>query len=465
MPANNPSLLFNGSNVINGGIFNSWVIPVAPKNLASIIRDTVKYPFRKVEIKRRSVTTGQYETDWYNITNYVEKFGTLQTSIDDTRLNQFVHSGVNLTVRNDYGEFNPEWDGQSLFYGYLTRVRSLVRVSAGYTDGSGNQYPTDSTQGIFVMTGDINVVSSNNQVNLNCKSLVNVFQEVRADEIAGIDTSITASEIMALIRDATDGSGNLIFRTFITSTSWDIQSTTNVITNMGTTTALEGFSVWELMNKLAETENFVVYVTRTGGIVFGDRLASSAEPVFSFYGAGFRNPNIIKITEYKEAVDKLFTHIRFKFLEPDTATSYIEAGTVTTVDVRSDPWKYGRRTYEFENIFFNSTVTAQAVATKILNEFSNLRSELTVDVEFSPHLELLDRVGVSYREGTIGSIYVWDRWDWAADTTTADGPNVLFYASETSSVVDFAQKNFKIISRRTNLDTFVTTFALREAEG
>ncbi len=465
MPANNPSLLFNGQNTINGGIFNAWVIPTAQKNLASVIRSSVKYPFRKVEIKRRQQADALYESSWLDITDYVERFGALQTSLDETRVNQFVHSGFNLTVRNDFGEFNPEWDGQSIFYGYLTRVRTLVRVTAGYTDGSSNQFPTDATQGIFIMTGDINVVSANNNVNLNCKSLVNIFQEVRADELRGITESITSSEIMAKIRDATDGSGNLLFRTFITSTSWDIQTTTSILTGLGTTTTLEEFSVWELMNKLAEIENFVVHITRFGGITFSDRTPASIDPSFNLFGAGYRDPNIIKINEYKEAIDKLFTNIRFKYAEADTVTSFVEAGTLTVIDVRSDEWKYGRRTYEFENLFFTSQQTAQGVASKLLEEFSNLRSEMEIDCEFMPHLELLDRISVSHREGSLGSVYLWDTKDWAADTTTSDGANVLLWASETSSVIDFTLKNFKIISKKTNLDNFVTTLRLRETEG
>jgi len=460
MPANS-TIKFNEFQ-FNAAPFNAWVYPTAPQNIASIIRSTTKYPFRKVEIKRRSATTGLYESSWFDITSRVEKFGTLQTSLDDTRLNQFVHSGVNLTVRNDFGEFNPETDGQSLFYGYFTRVRTQVRFSAGYTDGAGNQFPSDPIQGVFVMTGEINVVSSNNQVNLNCKSLNSIFQETRADEITGITSSMTASDIIEKIRDATDGSSNFLFRTFITSTAWDIQTTTSIVQNLGTTEALKEFSVWELINKLAETELFVAYITKGGGFVFGDRIPNSVDPTFSLYGAGYRDPNIIKITAFKEAVDKLFTHVRFKYAQDDTETSFITAGTSTTIDIRSDVWRYGRRTYEFENNFFSDTGTAQLVASRIQGEFSQLRSEMEMDCEFMPHLELGDRLDVSYREGTIGSIYVWDRYDWAADTTTSDGANVLFWASETSATIDFTQKNFKIISRKTNLDNFVTTLKLRE---
>jgi hypothetical protein len=464
MPANDSSIEFNEFS-FNEAPFNAWSYPVAPKNIASIIRSTIKYPFRKVEIKRRQSSDAQYESSWLDITDYVERYGSIQTAIDSTRINQFLHSGVNLTVRNDYGQFNPEWDGQSLFFGYLTRVRTQVRISAGYTDGSGNQFPDDPVQGIFVLTGEINIASSNNQVNLNCKSLASIFQEVRADELDGITSSITSSRIVELIRDATDGSGNLLFRTFITSTSWDIQTTTAIINNLGTTTSLEQYSVWELMVKLAEVERFVVHISNNGGLVFGNRQPNTVEPTFHLYGAGYRDPNIIKITNYKEAVDKLYTHTIFKFLEDDTDSSYISAGTATTIDPTSNEWKYGRRTYEFENNLFTDTGTAQLVATSFVNEFSNLKSELSVDCEFLPHIELLDNISVSYTEKPQDLNNAWDVKDWAADTTTADGANFLSWSSETSAAIQFNQKNFKVISKQTNLDTFITSLIMRETEG
>lgn len=443
---------------------NGSTTPTAAKNIASIIQDTIHYPFRKLEIKRRQLSDGLYESTWQNITPYVVKWGTLQTSLDDNRLNSFVHTGVQFTVKNDHGEFNPEYEGQSIFYGYLTRYRTLVRVTAGYTDGAGNQFPTDAVQGIFIMDSDIDINASRKEVRIPCKSIISPFEETRASEIAGITSSLTASDVIGKIRDATDGSGNFLFRNFITSTSWDIQTTTTIMTGLGSTTAIAELSVWEFMNKLAEVEGFVVYATKSGGIVFANRSPNSDEPSFSLYGAGFRRPNIIKMGAYKEATNKLYTHIRFKFSEADTETSVITAGTATTVDPRSLEWKYGRKAYEMENLFFSDTGTAQAVATKLRNLFSNLKSELELDMLFAPNLELLDFVDVSHREGSVTSIYNWDDYFWAADTTTSDPANVLFWASETSSAIDFFKKNFKIIKRSHNLDTFVTTLKLRESE-
>lgn len=449
----------------NTQYFNGFADPGNPvKNASYFINKTYHFPFRKLEIKRRQSSDALYESSWQDISKYVTRWGQFKTAIDDQRVNQFVHSGYTFNVKNDFGEFNPEYDGASLFYGYFTRYRTLVRLTAGYTDTAGNQYPTDATQGIFIMDSEIDIAPKNKEVQMNCKSIISPFQETRADEIMGITTSITSSEIVTKIRDATDGSGNFLFRNFITSTAWSIQSTTTILTGLGTITALSDFTVWELMNKLAELEGYVLYATKTGGIVFSDRLPNQDSPEMVLYGAGFRDPNVIRINNYKEATSKLFTHYRFKYLEEDTETSFVTAGTATAVDTRSNEWKYGRRTYEMENTFFSDSSAAKAVVSKLIGEFSNLRNELNIDCPFMPQLEVLDRVSIFHSESSEGSVYLWDTKDWAADTTTSDGSNVLLWATETSSSINFTGKEFKILSRETNLDNFITKFNLRETE-
>lgn len=450
---------------LNTRVPNATIHPgVLGITINSIINSPVKFPFRKLEIKRRQSSDSLYEPNWQDITKYVTRWGTYETSIDDQRINQFVHSGFTFSVKNDYGEFNPEYDGASLFFGYFTRYRTLVRLSAGYTDGSGNQYPSDPVQGIFIMSGEIDIAPANKEVQINCKSIVSPFQEARIVEVPNLGSTMTSSDFMSKIRDATDGSNNYLFRTFITSTSWSIQTTTTYM-NLASSSAFTGdLSVWEFMNKLAEIEGFVIYATRSGGITFSDRLPNQESPVFSLNGDGWRDPNIIKINSFKEATNKLFTHIRFKYSEADTETSFLEAGTSTSIDPRSIEWKYGRRTYEIENELFQNTATAQAQIEHVIGEFSNLRNELNLDCVFMPHIEVLDMVDVNHNETSNTSLYNWDQYFWAADTTTSDVSNVLFWASETSASILFRQKRFKVLSRRTNLDQFVTTFNLREVE-
>lgn len=437
-------------------------VSTAGGTIQSVIHNPIHFPFRKLEIKRRLATTALYESDWYDITDWVVKWGTYQMAIDDLKLNQFNFSGLNVTVKNDYGEFNPEYHAGSLFYGYFSRYRTLVRLSAGYTDGSGTQFPSDASQGIYVMDANIDISPGNKEVRLLCKSIISPFQETRANEIDGITASITASQIIERIRDATDGAGHSLFQYFISSSAWTIQSTTGIITAFNTTSVLDDFSVWELMQSLAEAENFVIATTRVGGLVFGDRTPNTNTAQWSFYGQGYKDPDIISIKNYREATEKLFTNVRFKYQLPDTSSSFIESGTQTTVDISSNEWKYGRHTYEFENNLFSNTTTAEEVAANIANEFSTLKNELTIDTLFNPELGLLDRVEMNHFEADTATDNRWNYRVWATETTATDQVNVLFWADETTSTIDFYQKAFKIISKTTNLDNYVTTFILRE---
>src|ERR1051326_6806203 len=95
------------------------------------IRRPIKRVVRRAAIKRRLATTGLLETSWQDITPYVISWGSFETVIDDIRLNRFRQSGLTLVVRNDLGKFNSETNLNSLWYGYLTRYKSLLRIQAG----------------------------------------------------------------------------------------------------------------------------------------------------------------------------------------------------------------------------------------------------------------------------------------------------------------------------------------------
>lgn len=433
------------------------------ETLDQIISEPIHQVFRRAFIKRRSATTGLYESNWYEITDFVKSWGTFKISLDDQRLNRFTYSGISLRLNNSNGEFGNEKTPASLWYGYLTRYRSLVKIEAGYYDSSRNEYPTDSTQGIFISDTELNETPGSADVAFNCKGILSPFIETKASEITGIaNGSQTASEIIGKIRDATDGSGNFLFRNFITSTAWSIQSTTTIYTQFNTTTILDDFTVWELMNKFAESENFVIYPTKMGGLNFEDRQPNTSSSQFSFRGGKFNRPNVITVNYVKENTNNLYTSIRVKFLPDDTTTSFIEVGATTLVNNSNTAWKYGRRVYEFENLFMN-TLTANLVASKLANEFGNLKLETEMNCLFIPHLDILDRVDVSYREVDLTNAELWDFENWASDTASSptDG---LSWDAESGTTVEWAQKNFKILSKETNLDTFITKFILRESE-
>lgn len=405
--------------------------------------------FRRFQVKRRLQSTGLYEANWQDLTEFVKKWGSVEMSIDDIRLNKFRFSGVNVTCRNDVGKFNDETNSSSHWYGYMTRYRSLIRIQAGYST-PGGELPSDSTQGIFVLTDEIEQDANRNEVVLRCSSLQSIFDEVRATDINFGSLTALSSEFMTRIRDHTDGVGTFVFRQFITSTAWTIQATTTQLV-LNTATSLDGISAWELMEKLAESEGFVLFINRTGGIEFRNRDPRTTTSMYSFRGQGFPNQNIISLGGEVEAVNKLYTYVRYKYLQPDTSTSFVTAGTTTAVNSSNTAWKYGQRTYEMENLLSPSTATAQGVANAFLAEFDDVKKEITFDAKFHPEMQVLDRIDFSYRSYDIAFNSLWDVMVWDTDIWSREGNNF-----------DYEGKAYKILSRRTDLDRFVTSIKARE---
>ena len=400
-------------------------------------------------MRRRLRSTGLYETSWQDMTDFVKRWGTIDIAVDDVKLNKFRLSGINLTCRNDTGRFNDETNMSSLWFGYMTRYRSLVRIQAGYSTASG-ELPSDGTLGVFILTDELEQDASKNEIVLRCSSIQSVFNEVRARELPLINTNLSASDIITRIRDHTDGAGVSIFQQFISTAAWVISTTTNIYT-LNTDTTLENMTCWDLMEKLAESETFVLTINRTGGIEFRGRDARQSTSQFGFRGQGFDQQNVIKLNGEKEALNKLYTYVRFKHLQPDTSTSYVTSGTTTSVDATNLSWRYGQRVYEFENLFTTVTATAQTIANTAFTEYSVVRKEINFDAKLHPTLEILDRVDFSYRSYDAAFSSIWDVMVWDTDRWSREGNNF-----------DYEQKPYKILGKRMNLDNFSMNIKARE---
>jgi hypothetical protein len=421
--------------------------------LETLVGRPVMNVFRRAEIRRRLATTGKLESAWTDVSEFVKRWGSFELAVDDIRLNRFTHGGLSLVVRNDSGKFNPESNGNSLWNGYLTRYKSLVRIQAGYLDEDRNELPTDTTQGVYVLSDEIPISVRSNEATLNCLSLVSIFDEVRAVEVPGLGAAQSASDIIARIRDHSDGSGNLIFREFITSTSWTIQTTTAQYT-WATSGSLANVTCWELMSKLAEAEGFVVLVNRSGGLEFRNRDERAVTPSFYLNGQGTPEMNIIGLDETVEPLDRLFNFFRLKYLQDDTSTSFVYAGTMTTVDPSSSAWKYGNRIYDFEGDFYPNTAAAQAVVDNLRANlgFVTPKQDVSLVCKFLPSVEILDRVAVTYQSFAMNGVTLWDFFDW----------DLADWDSEFGENVNWTQKPFKVARKVTDLDSMTTRLKLQE---
>lgn len=465
-------------------------------DIVSLIKSPVSAVFRRAKIKRRDLTTGLFESSWVEVTDYVKKFGKIKNDVDSVRINTFSFANVKLIFNNEGGKFNEHTDEASLWYGYLNQQRTLVKIEAGfvsYTRVSGGptvrsetpapsywdeavwdtSYTWDNEQNstvfVGIISGDIDF-SDKNEVAINVKPLMSIFQDYPARNLVDwTTTGMTASRFVQMVRDHTDGSANFIFRPFFENTTsyWDISTTSNVYANLNTSTANGVYdkSVWDVITKLAEAENFVPYVDRYGVFKFVSRAATTATSLYEFHGAGVPDSQygitIKAVTNFGRKMSKYYSRVQVKYLEANTATStYVREATMT-VSGASAAWTLGVRTYSLENLFIPSEAVAQTIANTIFNDYSSLKREVTFKTSFVPHLTLFDRVSIYYDPAEPSPNSLWDQNDWASDSTNTS-TDLIFDSSRGDGLVLYGQE-FKFLSIELDLDNLENTFIAREA--
>lgn len=431
--------------------------------------------FRKLQIKRRLQGTGIYESDWVDISKDVIKWGTIRKEIDSTRINQFKFSNITLTMNNQDGLYNPTDDESSLWYGYGDQQRTLVRILSGFlyqVKGADGIWTTTEISGsssvVFsgYISGDI-TVGSNNQVVFPVVPLTECFRQYAAARLTGYNTSLTASDFIESLRDQQDTFGNYIFRPFFgnTTTNWQINTTTVEYANLSSAGAedLTNLTTWDVVQKLAEAENFVPYVSASGVFKFAPRN-NNTTTVYHFFGPGGYSTEygrtIKKINSYKKAFSKYYSRVSVKFREEDTATSYRIADSQYLVSGDSGPWTLGERTLQVDNTWIPTSTVAETIADSLFEEFSAIKYELDFTTSFIPHLEVFDRVLVTYDQSPVTNNSLWDVYDWG-DTTASIGPDDLLWDDSPGSALKFNADEFQLITVEINLDNLETRFVGR----
>lgn len=442
-------------------------------SILSEIRENNKgRPFRRFYVRRRSSSTGLFEATWQDLSNDVKRWGSIQRSIDSIRWNRLRFGDMMLTLANDEGKYNPNTDDYSFWYGYADQQRTLIKIETGFvaqtfgTNGiwTSTEYPSTPTAFIGLISGDI-MMSDRNDVTFPIRPLVNIFRDYPARSLVGYtSTGMTAAQFITMLRDQTDGSTNYIFRPFFddTTTNWNYTSSSVTYTNLNTQTASDVFdkNVWEVLEKLGEAEQMVPYISQDGKFYFKNRSATTATS-FQFFGNGYQDNEygitIKRIFKYGKKISDYYSRVELKYRLDDTADDYIVTQTALVVDGLNNPWNLGARTYNFENTYVrDNTAGANALAQSVFAAVTDIKTEIEFSTSFVPHLELLDRVEVSYVSGAPNFQSYWDLRDWADDTVTSDDD--LYWDNTKGDAINLNAQTFKLVSIDVNLDTFESKF-------
>lgn len=442
-------------------------------SLKNLIKAGESRVFRRMFIKRRQLSDGLFESDWLDITNDVKSWGSIRSSIDVLKPGRLVFENAKITMQNIEGRYNPDDNANSLWSGYGNQQRTLVKIECGFTHSTlgadgiwvNTEYPTASSQ-IFtgIISGDI-FLSSENEVDLHIKPLTQVFKDYPARLLDGFtSTGITASKFVEILRDQTDGSSNYIFRPFFnnTTTNWSIQATTFTYANLNTATStdISQRDCWSVLDQLGESEAYVPYVTTQGNMRFVSKSATAATQ-FHFQGNNL-TPNrdtghtIKKILRFGKKLTSFYSRVAVKFINQDTSTSFAFTGLAFAINGTNTAWNLGHRTFSVENFWLN-TATANSLASSLLTQVSNLRNELHFKTSLVPHLNILDKVTVTYDTTDSGN----DESFWDINNWSPAANDELIWDSGRGDSFELDTVAFKIISLNINIDKLECTFICR----
>lgn len=410
--------------------------------------------FRRLYFKRR-LTSGEYESTWQRIPNkYIKKFGSITRSIEDVRPNFYKYSGMKFVLVNNDGFFSDETQQDSFFYGSLGIHRTLVKVEGGYIDTDDTEYPTTPILFIGIIAGDDTKYKHNNEVEFNVDHISKIFDEFPADRVAGLGSTQTASDIIGVIRDHTDGNAVAIFQKYITSGAWNITATSNNY-NMATSTSLQGMSTWQLMQKLAEAENMIVYIDNNASLYFKEKTGVPASTTFHLSGIGDNDRTwghtVMRNIEIDRGLEKVYNRVRIKYSPDDTTTSYYIYNETWNWGDSSSSFRFGVRQYEYINEWMGSTVAA-IVAASIFTEFSEPKDLVTLDCKFMPQLELMNRVSLTYQSLLLAGGDMWGYFNWD------DG----LWGGVQAYNINIANDEYKVVEIKHNIDNFVSTLKIKE---
>lgn len=447
--------------------------------------------FRRAYVKRRNVSTGLYESTWQEISDDIIKWGKIKREIDVSRYGQFRFNTLVMQMANDTGLYNPESSPHSLWYGHLPQQRSLVKIEAGFINQSSTsgiwtntEFPTETrwdeaewdsiytwdgeaTMFVGLIDGDI-PLNDDNVISLNVMPLTEVFRKFECQNLTGFtSTGLTASQFMTTLRDQTDGAGSFIFRPFFndTTSGWDIDSTSNVYPDLNTTTSkvVRDNNVWSMIEKLAEAESMVAYISRNGTFKFKTRTAGAT--AFEFFGPGFRDdeyPLTIKnIKSFGAKTSRYYSRVKVKFKEDDTATSFHIEQTQFQVGGANNPWYYGEKTYDIDNTLIATATTAATIAQSVFAEVSALDDEISFETSFLPGRDILEQITITYDASEPNASSLWDNNDWADTSGAADTGNELYFDDPGGDAIILSGDEFYIQSIEEDLDNLQHTFECR----
>lgn len=418
--------------------------------IQTLLRRGVTWCGRRVSIKRLQ-TDGNYESEWFDITSYVNSFGIVKKSFGDTVfLGNTQIEGMSIQFDNSSRKFNDESEYRSLWSGFLTRYRTKFKIELFFYDDDGSEVSGLNFYGILYSSP----TTSDSAVSVfSIATMLKVFQKYPADGIDTTGSPDTATLIDRLVKKSQNSVR--IFDQFFEGSSdsekYDINPEGASVTTISSPNILKSKTVWGKMVDYSFIDNAFPYIDSSGNFVWSTKDETSSEK-WQFHGAGSSNNdygiNIISVDEQRDGLENTWNRVAIEYA---TDTFSVSEANWTPGDLSSND-KFGDRTFEYSLTELTSG-EASTVASTIRDAYKEPKREWDITTIITPHLELKDKVSLNY----IGEINVENPFIFGA--STLGGPDVFGGYSNSISLNDVT---CKIISMEHDLDELVSRFTLRE---
>lgn len=239
--------------------------------------------YRRLYIKRREAAG--YEADWVEIpANRIKSWGTINHQLEYNDVIFTKSESTSVKLDNTGGYFNDITDSNSIFHGFMSRYKTLVKIEAGYKD-SANADIGDPI--IFMGIVLSNFAMTLSDITLKINPLVDVYKLLPVKDVSGLypaNPTLTSSLLLQILsRDATDGAGNIIMEPYVSSGMINLNHTSHILQHCNYT-SIAGTTVWgvpteanygnavfDLISKLTLVEDHVFGVQPNGEIIFTRR--------------------------------------------------------------------------------------------------------------------------------------------------------------------------------------------------
>jgi len=423
--------------------------------LADMIKRGCCQVWRRVWIKRLTATG--YESNWYEITQYVVSYGTARKSYGDVALlGQPTIDGMTITLNNGERRFNPPSDYDSLFYGYKSRYRTKFKIQAGIVEDDGDNLGESVASDCFNFYGILYsdpVNSDQGTIEIQIASMLKVFENYPAYGVA-VTSATTAGMVDRLVK--LTKSGTRIFDQYFEGSTdadrYNINDGGQSVTTLPNPSVREDDTIWKKFGDYATIDNFFANINYQGNFTFELKtLSSSVRWVFN--GPGFNDEDygqtIISVSSEVDGFSNAWGRVAIEY--QDSTFSVSSASWVPGDGSPQD--LYGDRTFS-ASFYDLDASSAATVAARIRTDYQLPKREWTLQSVFIPNLEVGDTVTINY----IGQISVQNPF--ILGVSKLGGTDLLGRRLNSINLIGITAR---IASMEIDLDNLICNYRLREA--